>query len=102
MSLDDQDTILEGLTVLPYERAFTPPPRPVEPDDLPHDTRRVVGCESAKWGAGKFKDNAVGITVLFPSWIPPEIKAQAEKKIPLAAAEIVNEYLSRRFVGTED
>jgi hypothetical protein len=104
MSVDEQDVILERIKILPYEQEISVPPRPApDPDDMARDQRRVVGYDEPGWIRNSMKHpDCVMVKILYPGWMPKEIVAQADKKIPSAAALIVNEYLSRRFVGTEE
>ena len=107
MSFEDQDAILNDLKIVPYEGGVPKTiskEMSIDDDGMLHDQRRVIAYNEIDYSKKGFKhhEKALIISVKFPDWMPKEIVYQANRRILASAEEIVNGYLSRRFVSEKE
>lgn len=103
MPLDDQNSFLEEIQIIPCVGGDPAPNVPSE-DDMLHDSRRITAYNERDYLKKGFRhpEKSVILTIKFPEWMPKDIVSQSSKRIISNAESIINEYISRRWIGTEE
>lgn len=104
MTIEAQNSIIERIRILPGLPENVSPVDQAENDDMPHDSRRITAFIERDYLKKGFRhpEKAVALSIKFPEWMPQDIVSQSSKRIVSSAETIINEYLSRRLVGTDE